>query len=187
MGFEYTSEWQVYDGDGRRKYLDADERLRFLAAADDEPPPVRALCHLLIFSGCRISEALAVQRDQIDVASSAVVLRTLKRRKLVFRRVPLPSAMIADLVQVAPPKGRIWPIHRTTAWRWMVEIMERAGIKGPMACCRGTRHGFAMHAASRTVPPSLLQKWMGHASIRTTVIYLDAADAEERAFAERMW
>jgi integrase/recombinase XerD len=187
LGFEYTPEWQVYDGDGRRKYLDADERQRFLKVADDQPPHVRALCHLLIFSGCRISEALAMRRDHVDVASNAVVLKTLKRRKPVFRRVPLPLAVITLLLEIMPMQGRMWPIHRVTAWRWVGQIMERAGVHGPMACCRGTRHGFAMHAAFRTVPPGVLQRWMGHASLRTTVIYLDAADAEERAFAERMW
>lgn len=187
MGFEHISVWQVYDNDGRRKYLDADERMRFLATAQNEPPAIRALCYLLIHCGCRITEALEVRRDQLDIAGGAVLLRTLKRRKQTFRRVPLPIPVLTLLLEVAPPEGRIWSIHRATAWRWITRVMRSAKVQGPMACCRGARHAFAMHAASRTIPPNLLQKWMGHASLATTAIYIDAVGSEERAFAERLW
>jgi integrase len=49
------------------------------------------------------------------------------------------------------------------------------------------RHGFGIRAAGKSVPPNLIQRWMGHASGSTTAIYLDAVDSEERAIAQRMW
>ncbi len=52
--------WQVHDQAGRRKYLSADERARFLRAADRLAPAARALCHVLAVAGCRVSEALAL-------------------------------------------------------------------------------------------------------------------------------
>jgi integrase/recombinase XerD len=52
---------------------------------------------------------------------------------------------------------------------------------------KGLRHGFGIRAASRNIPPNLIQRWMGHASLKTTAIYLDAVGAEEREFASRMW
>ena len=36
-------------------------------------------------------------------------------------------------------------------------------------------------------PPHLVQRWLGHASLRTTYIYGDVMGSEERAFAARMW
>jgi integrase len=37
------------------------------------------------------------------------------------------------------------------------------------------------------LPPHLVQRWLGHASLRTTSIYGDVIGPEERAFAARMW
>jgi integrase len=33
----------------------------------------------------------------------------------------------------------------------------------------------------------MLQKWMGHASIKTTAIYANAVGEEEKALAQMMW
>jgi integrase/recombinase XerD len=37
------------------------------------------------------------------------------------------------------------------------------------------------------VPLHLIQRWLGHAQLSTTVLYLEAVDAEERNVARRMW
>ncbi len=171
-GFERGEGWQIHDAGGRRKYLSSDERAQFLNAAQDLAPPMRALCHVLTFVGCRISEALA----------------TLKRRRCIFRTVPVPQAII-DMLHALPPSaaGRYWTMHRVTAWRAVKATMLRAGIIGPMACPKGLRHGFGIRAAGRSVPTNLIQRWMGHASPITTAIYLDAVGLEERQFASRMW
>src|SRR5579862_7648499 len=58
--------WQVLDQAGRRKYLSADERMRFLRAADRLAPAPRALCNVLAYAGCRVSEALALTTDHVD-------------------------------------------------------------------------------------------------------------------------
>jgi integrase/recombinase XerD len=52
---------------------------------------------------------------------------------------------------------------------------------------KGLRHGFGVNAFEMNVPPHLVQRWLGHASLRTTAIYGDVVGAEERLFAERMW
>jgi integrase/recombinase XerD len=44
-----------------------------------------------------------------------------------------------------------------------------------------------VHAASQGVPLNLIQRWMGHAQLTTTTIYLEAMGAEEKSFAARMW
>jgi integrase/recombinase XerD len=37
------------------------------------------------------------------------------------------------------------------------------------------------------VPQHRVQRWLGHASLRTTAICGDVIGPDERAFAERMW
>jgi integrase/recombinase XerD len=180
--------WQIFDPAGRRKYLSGGERSRFLAAAEDLPEAERALCRVLVYAGCRISEALALTAEHVDADRMALRIRTLKRRQLVFRVVPVPEMVVAELLRLAAGKnGRLWPMHRATAWRLVKGVMRRASIQGPMACPKGLRHGFGMRAAGSHVPASLIQRWMGHASPETTGIYLDAVGIEERAFASGMW
>jgi len=180
--------WQIHDAAGRRKYLSTDERTRFLCAADTLSPRRRALCHVLAYAGCRISEALALAVHHVDAERFTVTIRTLKRRKLIYRAVPVPQAMIELLKRLSVgADGRFWPMHRVTAWRVVKATMRRAGIAGPIACPKGLRHGFGIRAATRSVPTNLIQRWMGHASPTTTAIYLDAVGVEERQFASRMW
>ncbi|MES2988720.1 MAG: site-specific integrase [Pseudomonadota bacterium] len=188
MPITQPAPWQVFDAAGRRKYLNADERRRFLAAADRLAPERKALCYLLAYTGCRVSEALALRADQLDDQPAAVRFRTLKRRKLVYRSVPIPDKVLRQLRSLpATPDGQLWHMHRVTAWRCVREITDSVAIAGPMACCRGLRHGFGIHAVSTNVPPNLIQRWMGHASGTTTAIYLDAVGFEEQQFASRMW
>ena len=188
VNFAPISSWQVLDDEGRRKYVSAEERARFLAIMDNSPPSLKALGYVLVHSGCRISEALEVRAHQIDPEKGRIIVRTLKRRRTVFRAIPLPDHVIALLIALCPATdGRLWPIHRSTAFRKIKQAMERASIEGPMACCRGLRHGYGIHGASCQVPPNLITKWMGHASGSTTAIYLDAVGWEEREFAGRMW
>lgn len=56
----------LFDGHGRRKYLNAMERERFVRAAAQFCPRTYALCLLLNVTGCRISEALAVCPVHLD-------------------------------------------------------------------------------------------------------------------------
>ena len=65
--------------------------------------------------------------------------------------------------------------------------MAEAGISGTPAMPKGLRHGFGVNAFETSVPLHLVQRWLGHASLKTTAIYGDVMGPEERAFAERMW
>jgi integrase/recombinase XerD len=82
---------------------------------------------------------------------------------------------------------RIWRFSRTTAWRYVKAVMAAARTFGTPAMPKGLRHGFGVHAIQSGVPPHLLQRWFGHASLRTTAIYCDVIGPDERAFAARMW
>ena len=179
---------QVFDQAGQRKYLTSKERSRLLSLARYHSPEWEALCYVLAYTGCRVSEALSLTIHQVDTERICLRFRTLKRRKLWWRSVPVPGEVIAKLLKLTPAEdGRFWTMNRATVWRHLKGMMQCAGISGPMACAKGLRHGFGMWAAEAGVLPNLIQRWMGHASGGTTAIYLDAVGLEERGFAERMW
>ncbi len=82
---------------------------------------------------------------------------------------------------------RLWPWCRVTAWRFIKQVMNRAGIIGPPSCPRGLRHGFGVGTLQAGVPLNLLQRWLGHARISSTAVYAAACGPEEVGFAERFW
>jgi integrase/recombinase XerD len=84
-------------------------------------------------------------------------------------------------------QGCLWPFSRTSAWRYVAKVLERAGVTGPQASPKGLRHGFGVQAVSRGVPLNMVQKWLGHAQLSTTAIYADAVGAEEKSIMSRMW
>ena len=68
------------------------------------------------------------------------------------------------------------------------DVMKQAGITaGLHATPKGLRHGFGLHAIRCGLPLNLVQRWLGHSSMTTTAIYLQAMGQEEREFAARMW
>jgi integrase len=188
----------LFNQSGSRKYLNAAERWRFIDAAQRAPLKVRHVCLMLGYSGARISEVLAVTPAAIDVDSCAVGIRTLKRRKNgLVRHIPLPPSLLDELDRAfrirdaqrdpASAGKRIWRFSRTTAWRYVKAVMALAGINGTPAMPKGLRHGFGVNAFQSNVPPHLVQRWLGHASLKTTAIYGDVVGPEERDFAARMW
>jgi integrase/recombinase XerD len=177
--------------------LNVAERQRFAAVAETLPPVPRLFCLLLMWSGCRISEGLALTPLAIDRQAGTVAFITLKRRRtVVVRQVPIPAVLIDDLTSVfdlaqrekdsSLRDVRLWRWSRSTAWRCVKSVMRRAAVFGSAATPKGLRHTFGV-AAFQAVPPHIVQRWLGHASLRTTGIYGDVSGHEERLFAERIW
>jgi integrase len=64
---------------GELKYLDREEHRAFLDAAQKQEPRKRYYCQLLYYTGCRLSEALAVSYNSFDFERHYVTIRTLKQ------------------------------------------------------------------------------------------------------------
>jgi len=185
----------LFDGKGARKYLTARERSAFIRAACRAEGEIATFCLTLALTGARISEVLAITRERIDISNQTVVFETLKRRKRgIFREVPIPSKLIALLRQVhdldtlgRDPNERIWKWGRTTAWKRVRALMKIAKVPTRLSTPRSARHAFGVNAVQNSVSLNVVQRWMGHARIETTTIYTDVIGSEERALARRTW
>ncbi len=188
----------LYGSAGSRKYLNAAERRRFARAATRAPSEVQLFCLVLSLSGGRISEVLALTPAAIDIDSGVANIITLKRRKHgIVRQVPLPRSVLTELNRAfglrqsqrdpdsAYRRTWKWPYHRMATR--VKGGMASANIIGLPAMPKGLRHGFGVHAFQSLVPPHLVQRRLGHASLRTASIYGDVIGREERSFAARMW
>lgn len=200
-GFSDTTSLFTYKGE--RKYLTPSERKNFYDALDILTDfRERFFCEMIYWTGCRPSEALALNVASIGLDEMVVIIRSLKKRGKqrgrIFRLIPLPCSFVKTLndfyslrsKQFQPEKSRkerLFPFSRTKGWQLVKAVMEKAGISGAMACARGLRHSFGVKGVLTGVPITMIQKWLGHTNIASTQIYLDLLGPEERQIAQKMW
>jgi integrase len=88
----------LYAGDGARLYLTSGERAAFLEAAEQADRQDRTLCMTLAYAGCRLSEALALTADRVDLAADLLLFESLKKRRAgIYRAVPVPPSLLDAL------------------------------------------------------------------------------------------
>jgi len=179
----------LYTKDGRPKYLNQTERQRFIACAKRHEQAVRLLCLTLVYSGCRLTEALNLSSDSILEPEQALLIHSLKKRTAIcYRQVPVPAELISELSVFANAQpGRLFIWGRTRALHHVKRVMNMADIDGIRGTARGLRHTFGTHGIHCDIPITLLQRWYGHAKLETTAIYTQVLGQEEREIAERMW
>ena len=203
-----SPEMRLFSPGGERLYVNALERDRFLVALDEEAPNDRLFCQVLHYSGCRPTEALELVAGRVAVDESALVFRSLKKRKTdsrgrikqpQFRTVPVPSILIENLDLVFNLRARIkrgqdldkplWSMSRPTAYRLVKRVMDRAGISGKQATGKGLRHGFGVAMVSGKKPLALhvLAQIMGHSDTQTTEIYLQVVGEEKHSMVMDAW
>ena len=168
------------------KAITIDQMNAVLASTDgDEPQAIRdkALLELLYATGARISEAVALNVD--DVLDGDVVRLFGKGGKQ--RVVPVGSyaraAIAAYLVRVRPvfsARGLATPalflgvrgqrMSRQNAWLIIRAAAERAKL-GFEISPHTFRHSFATHLLSGGADVRVVQELLGHSSVSTTQIY----------------
>ena len=177
---------------GRRlpKAISTDEVEAILeaAGAGEGPGPLRdrALLELVYSTGARISEAVSLDVDDLDLTTGAVRLLGKGSKERV---VPVGSyavrALDAYLVRGRPvlaATGRGTPavflntrgarLSRQSAWAVLRTAAERAGLEHPERISPHTlRHSFATHLLAGGADVRVVQELLGHASVTTTQIY----------------
>jgi integrase/recombinase XerD len=170
------------------KALPVDDVLALIASAGGEETPRalrdRALLELLYGTGARISEAVGLAVDDVDLVSATVLLHGKGGKD---RMVPLGSyareALEAYLVRGRPAlvaAGRGTPrvflnrrgsgLSRQSAWTVLRKAAERAGL-GSSVSPHTLRHSFATHLIDGGADVRVVQELLGHASVTTTQVY----------------
>lgn len=179
----------IYALNGSRKYLTNNERQRFIDALNILPHHEQLFCLTLLYTGCRISEALKLQASNVAAEESFIVIRSLKKRnKVAMRCIPAPQSHLEALTKLTPSEDvRLFPWGRTYAWMVIKRVMTEAGITGIKATPRGLRHTYGVRGVMHDIALDRMQKWLGHTDINTTAIYTNIVGKEERDLAARMW
>jgi integrase/recombinase XerD len=144
----------------------------------------RALLEVLYGTGARISEAVGLAVDDVDLEDQTVLLNGKGGKQ---RRVPLGSyaarAVSAYLVRARPTlaglgtgspmlflNSRGGPLSRQSAWVVLRTAAERAGLTATISP-HTLRHSFATHLMEGGADVRVVQELLGHSSVTTTQIY----------------
>lgn len=159
-----------------------------LAAAGAADPPFglrdRALLELLYGTGARISEAVGLDIDDVDLTARTVVLSGKGGKQRV---VPVGS-YAAEAVGAYLERGRSdlvgngrggpalflnargGRLSRQSGWTVLGSAAKRAELTEPMSP-HTLRHSFATHLLDGGADVRVVQELLGHASVTTTQVY----------------
>ncbi|MGZ4442001.1 MAG: site-specific tyrosine recombinase XerD [Nocardioidaceae bacterium] len=147
----------------------------------------RALLEVLYGTGARISEAVGLDVDDLDLSVEGQGSVLLRGKGSKERVVPVGSyareAVEAYLVRGRPGlsgvgKGlpalflnaRGGRLSRQSAWAVLVRAAERAGVSAEVSP-HTLRHSFATHLLDGGADVRVVQELLGHASVTTTQVY----------------
>lgn len=143
-------------------------------------PDLRMCATLMYACGLRVSEATRLKTEDIDGKRMVVWVRQGKGNK--DRQVPLPRRTLQSMRQYwrdcSPPQPWLFPaaaatgpISRNTLDRAIRAARQQSGIRKRVSC-HTLRHSYATHLLERGVDLRSIQGLLGHANIKSTIIYL---------------
>lgn len=150
----------------------------------------RSIFLLMLDCGLRVTETVSLQIKNFNFFTQEIIIKSLKKRgKQLYRTIPMTTRVVATLADYwtrlkdKTPDAYIFPsgktstkphLNRTSVWRQVKKITD--GYAYPHML----RHTFATRVVNEGNNIRVAQNLLGHASERTTEIYLHVAEAEKR-------
>ncbi len=140
----------------------------------------RALLLLLVDTGLRVSEALALRVEDVDHQRKRIQVRRGKGgRPRIVACWKHGLQAVAELLArwPAPKRGLVFRSLRgsklsTSYVRKLLPRLARVARVNKRVHAHGLRHCYSIRAVERGVPLTSLSVQLGHASVQTTAIYL---------------
>lgn len=168
-------------------YLEEKDVVALLSAPDLSKLPGlrdRAILELLYSTGMRVSEMVALDREQVDFLSEVIVVRGKgkKERLLPVGRIAL--AVLDEYLQVRRTKGagmgrdqKALFVNRLgtrmsarSVERMLSKHLKQVGLSQKVTP-HTLRHSFATHMLNRGADLRSVQELLGHSSLTTTQVY----------------
>ncbi len=182
------------------KALSIEEVDRLLEVAIGDSPEAmrdRAMLELLYASGMRVSELIAIDRDDLDLEQGFVRCFGKGSKERIVPVHPEAAEAVRDYLREGLPmlagkrSGKAVFVSRkgtrlTRQGFWLIlkGLAARAGIRGNVTP-HTLRHSFATHLLRGGAPLRHVQELLGHASITTTQVYTHLTSDHVRAEYEK--
>jgi len=169
-------------------FLSEEMAQRLIAAADS--PWTKAAVVLLLSTGIRRSEAVAITLDDLDPEKRQLLVRGKGGKE----RVVPPTEQAVEAIQAYLPhrtktqsrhlfvsawKGH--PIHGRCINRMLKIVIRKAGLEGQGITAHKLRHTFATHLIRQGVDIRTVQELLGHSELETTAKYLHSDTKTKQA------
>ncbi len=176
----------VKQADPEVRVVTPEERARLLEAL---PLRVRLVARFLYATGARVSEALAVRRDQVELDGERVRVRLVVTKGNQERRVRIPPALLQDIEAEYAILGRVYlfesyygkPFSRSYVTREIGRAAKR--VLGRRIGAHVLRHSRATDLYQRTRRIKAVSELLGHASVDVTArFYVNDRFSDDELF-----
>ena len=149
------------------------------------PPHWQNFYQLLWETGVRISEALKLKRS--DLENTGVWITRAKRKDHPRECLPLSLGLYTRLRSWLGLSGRkvLFPYTASAAWFALKKACAEAGVRQSIHP-HSFRHGLGTRARQAGYDIAVVQRLLGHASIRSTERYFKATRSEVADAARRL-
>jgi len=166
---------------GKPLCLSPQEKQRFLDIIDEER--YLHLFQFFLLTGCRRSEAVKLEWDDIDLTNNTVTFRQTKngRDRVVHIGIELMQTIIAlDRSQPKP-----FPYHPDWLTHLFKKYLKLAGIEKELHL-HCLRHTAVSDLARKGFPLTQIKEFLGHSSVRVTELYAHALPEEMQNMADSL-
>ena len=159
-------------------YLKEDEIKKFLDpnlyARDTSGQRDHVLFRLLLATGCRISEILGIDKEDVDLNARRILVQGKgNRRRPVFVDLETAEEFSQYLKRILPG-GRVFDLSRFYCVKMVKKYARKAGIANwRQLSPHKLRHSFAIRWVQSKKEIEALRRLLGHARLNTTQVYLD--------------
>ncbi|OKH34791.1 integrase [Calothrix sp. HK-06] len=173
------------DRNGQAEILSVDE-LRRLFTEGFTCDRDRALFAICFYTGCRVSEALALKTT--DIKGGAIIFRKgITKGKLKTRTVDIQPGLASILENYNPPKpGALFPgkrgitehLTRFAADKILRQAISRIGVEG--VSTHSFRRTALTQMSSAGIPLRHIQEISGHSDLGTLQRYLEVTPEQRK-------
>lgn len=176
-------------GKHRIRWMDESEEAKALALCSQlNLPQLRDLMVVAVDTGFRRSELLGLHRS--DYSNGMLHLHAGQTKTDKARAVPVTERVMSILktrMENVSMNGRFFDMtfHQLRKQWW--DLKTAMGLEDdPQFCVHMLRHTCASRMVQRGVPLAVVQAWMGHSSITTTMRYAHLAPSNLQAGREAL-
>lgn len=168
------------------KFLTRSELQRLLAAAREHSVRDYVMILLAYRHGLRCAEICEMKYDQVDC--DAQRLLCVRRKGSVTNWQELVKDEVDAVTAWLPHRPfpdsqymfvtcRGGPLNHSRFRRILKSIGVEAGVPHERAHPHALKHSIAVHMVEADIPVQLIQRRLGHRSIKNTMVYLSIADS----------
>jgi len=132
-----------------------------------------ALVTVMVYTGCRLGEALALTKEDIDTKERVVRIKQSKKRGEFYRVVPIPSGLFWEIMDryLWRVEGKLFDISERQARNIVYKFTLRYLRKKLRP--HAIRHSYALAVLEATKNIEVVRRLLGHSNYNTIKYYLD--------------